>query len=253
MIRGITFANQLVTSADFAHYINTFLAGNTGRTKGIEITHDDESVFVGSGYFVTFGRYVNITGTETIETDLVEAGTQYNRLVFTVDLSKTSTVSEFEQGYFELLTSYDGYPSIVQEDLDDGGTVFQIPFCRFTKTISGISNFVEELGTVNVGTIFSEMESEIAEQRAEFTEMFTAYKQAFIEYFEEEKAVIEGMIHDLQEEDFVSNADFDATIDGIKSDLFDGLVYMDLADDTGETLISNLSETLVATRKLQIL
>ena len=49
------------------------------------------------------------------------------------------------------------------------------------------------------------------------------------------------------------NADFDATIDGIKSDLFDGLVYMDLADDTGETLISNLSETLVATRKLQIL
>lgn len=253
MIRGITFAAQLTTSADFAHYINTFLAGNTGRTKGIAITHDDERIFVGSGYFVTYGRYVNITGTEEIETGLVEVGTQYNRLVFTVDLSKTNTESIFEQGYFELLTSYDGYPALTQEDLDNGGMIYQIAFAKFTKTISGISNFVEELGTINIGMVFSEMEREIAAERAEFDEMFTAYKQAFVEYFEDQKAIIEGMIQDLQDQDFVTNADHEASLEAIKSDLFDGVVYMDLADSEGNTLTSNLSEKLIATRKLQIL
>lgn len=253
MIRGIVFGEQLVTSADFAHYINTFLAGNTGRTKGIEITHDDDNVYVSSGYFVTFGRYVNITGTETIATDTVEAGTQYNRLVFTVDLSKENTSSDFAQGYWELLTSYSEYPSLTQEDLDDGGTVYQIAFCKFEKTLDGISNFVEELGTVNIGEIFSQMEKEIAEQRAEFTEMFTAYKQAFLEWFEAEKAEIEQMIQDLKDQDFVTNSDFEDEIGDLKSELFDGVVHLPILDSDGNTLLTNMGETLIATRKIHIL
>ena len=253
MIRGITFASQLVTSADFAHYINTFLAKNVGRTKGIAITHDDESVYIGSGYFVTFGRYVNITGTETIATETVPTGTQYNRLVFTVDLSKENTESVFNQGFFDLLTDYDGYPSLTQEDLDDGGTVYQIPFCKFTKTIDGIDNFVEELNTVNIGDVFDQITTEIAQERAEFDAMFIAYKQAFIEYFEDEKAIIEQMIKDLEDKDFITKSAYEADKEDLKSDLFDGLVYMDLADSDGETLCTNYSEDLIAMRKLQIL
>lgn len=253
MIRGITFASQLVTSADFAHYINTFLAKNVGRTKGIAITHDDESIYIGSGYFVTFGRYVNITGTETIETETVPSGTQYNRLVFTVDLSKENTESTFNQGYFELLTSYDAYPSVTQEDLDNDGNVYQIPFCRFTKTISGIDNFVEELNTVNIGEVFNQIKTEIANERVEFDSMFKEYRQAFVEYFEEEKTVIEGMIKDLEDKGFISKVDYETDQNDLKSNLFDGLVFMDLADSEGETLCTNYSEDLIATRKFKIL
>lgn len=253
MIRGITFASQLVTSADFAHYINTFLAGNVGRTKGIAITHDDNNVYIGSGYFVTYGRYVNITGTETIETETVPTGSQYNRLVFTVDLTKENSEAVFNQGYFELLTSYDGYPSVIKEDLDAGGSVYQIPFCKFIKTLNGIESFVIELNTVNIGVVFNQIAAEIAQERAEFNDMFIAYKQAFIEFFEDEKAVIEGMIQDLKDKDFVTNTDYREDQEKFKSDLFDGLVYMDLADSDGETLCTNYSEDLVATRKLKIL
>lgn len=234
MIRGITFASQLVTSADFAHYINTFLAANVGRTKGIEINHDDENVFIGSGYFVTFGRYVNITGTETIATETVPTGTQYNRLVFTVDLTKENTETTFNQGYFELLTSYDDYASLVQEDLDAGGSIYQIPFCRFTKSLDGIDHFVEELNTVNIGVVFDQITTELAGMRAEYLEMFTKYraefialvedeeteieeiKQSFEEFFEEKKLIIERMIQELQDRDFVTTETFDSEIDRVQ-------------------------------------
>jgi hypothetical protein len=212
MIRGITFANQLTTSADFAHYINTFLAKNNGRTKGVEITHDDDNIYIGAGYFVTYGRYIAIEGTETVATDTVDAGTQYNRLVFTIDLSKVNTESEFEQGYWELLTSYDSYPKLTKEDLDDGGKIYQVAFCKFTKTVNGITNFARELKTVEVGQIFDEMSTEIDDERKEFDEMFSSYRADFIAYFDAQKAEIEKMISDLQDENFVTGEKLNDTL-----------------------------------------
>ena len=85
---GITFDQCNVTSADDAHYHRTFLNAVDGVTKGCKVTADRQNIYVAKGYFVIYGRFVKVTGQETITPDAVQTGTLYCRLVYEVDLSK---------------------------------------------------------------------------------------------------------------------------------------------------------------------
>lgn len=147
-IQGITFSKQLVTSNDDAHIYKLLLNGRKGKTKGCTMTYGGDDIFISNGYFFIADRLVKITSLETVSTPIVSTGTTYNRLVFEIDLTKTNTETAFEQGYFKILSSTTGYPDIVQEDLDNGGNVYQLPFARFTKTVDGIGAFVSELESI---------------------------------------------------------------------------------------------------------
>lgn len=146
--RGVTFAKQAVSSNDDAHVYKVLLNGRNGRTKGCKMTFNGDNIHISEGYFFAANRLIEITSTETIATDVVATGTSYCRLVFKIDLTKTNTNAAFNQGFFAVKMSTADYPSIVQQDLDDGGTVFELPFARFTKTVSGIGSFVSELETI---------------------------------------------------------------------------------------------------------
>lgn len=146
--RGITFSKQSVSSNDDAHIYRTLLHGRKGRTKGCRMTHGTDDIYISEGYFFAPDRLIEISSSETIPTPGVTSGTSYCRLVFEIDMTKTNTNSEFNQGYFKILSSASGYPAITQEDLEDGGNVYQLPFAKFTKTISGIGSFVSELETI---------------------------------------------------------------------------------------------------------
>ena len=119
---GITFDQCNVTSADDAHYHRTFLNAVDGVTKGCKVTADRQNIYVAKGYFVIYGRFVKVTGQETITPDTVQAGTLYCRLVYEVDLSKTNTLEEFQQGAFKILSSGSTYPTPTKQDLENGGT-----------------------------------------------------------------------------------------------------------------------------------
>ena len=147
-IRGITFSKQSVSSNDDSHIYKVLLNGRNGKTKGCKMTFETNDIYVSDGYFFAANRLIEIQSTETIETPVVSAGTTYCRLVFEVDLTKTNTNSAFNQGYFKILSSQTDYPAITQEDLDNGGNVYQLPFARFTKTIDGIGLFVSELESI---------------------------------------------------------------------------------------------------------
>lgn len=147
-IRGVTFAKQAVSSNDDAHIYKILLNGRNGRTKGCKMTFGIDDILLSPGYFFAGNRLIEITSEETIPTPIVTTGTTYCLLVFEIDLSKTNTNSSFDQGMFKVLSSNAGYPEPTQENLDDGGNVFQLPFARFAKTISGISSFVSELETI---------------------------------------------------------------------------------------------------------
>lgn len=147
-IRGVTFAKQAVSSNDDSHIYKVLLRGRNGRTKGCKMTFGIDDILVSAGYFFAGNRLVEITSEETIPTPVVTTGTTYCRLVFEVDLAKTNTNSAFNQGYFKVLTSTTDYPETTQEDLENGGNIYQLPFARFAKTISGISSFVPELETI---------------------------------------------------------------------------------------------------------
>lgn len=150
-IRGITFSKQSVSSNDDAHLNRVLLGGGDGVTRGCKMTHGTDNIFISEGYFLIAGRLVEIPSSETISTAVISSGTSYCRLVFEIDLSKQNTNTEFLQGAFKILTSSTGYPEITQEDFEDGGNVYQISFAKFTKSVSGIGNFVSELKSIGSG------------------------------------------------------------------------------------------------------
>ena len=147
-IRGITFSKQSVSSNDDAHIYKVLLGGRNGKTKGCKMTFGIDNIYISEGYFFAANRLIEISSTETITSPIVTTGVTYCRLVFEIDLTKLNTNTEFAQGYFKILSSTTNYPSLTQEDLDEGGSVYQLPFAKFQKSISGIANFVSELEVI---------------------------------------------------------------------------------------------------------
>lgn len=150
-VRGITFSKQSVSSNDDAHIYRVLFNGRNGRTKGCEMTYTTDHIYVSSGYFFAANRLIEIPSTETIATPIVTEPT-FCRLVFEIDLSKTNTNTAFNQGQFKVLSSLEGYPVTKQEDLEDGGNIYQLPFAKFTKTTLGIDTFETTLEIIGHAT-----------------------------------------------------------------------------------------------------
>lgn len=200
MINGITFSDQVMTSADFAHFLNTLLESN-GITKGCDISTSDGLIYIKSGYFIVHGRMVRINGTEVIETPEVQSGQLYCLLVFEIDLSKSNTVDSFLQGYFKTLTSSTGYPDMTQEDLDAGGTVYQMPWVSYVKSINGVEDFKDQRTVYSNESIWKK----ISDQNEE-------YKEEFDTYFASQKTTIEQMIIDLEDEGYASQTEMNELV-----------------------------------------
>ncbi len=177
--RGVTFNKQTCQSADDALIFHTFLNGVSGRVTGCNVTFDDENIYISNGYFMTNGRLVNVYGTETITPTGVTSGTKYCRLAFTVDLSLDNTASSFNQGYFEILEGSSGYPTLTQEDLFDGGTVSQIAIAKFTITLDGIGDFVDEMGVVNISDVWATIEGDMEQYRSQFDLLYERYAASY--------------------------------------------------------------------------
>ena len=185
MIRGITFADQLTTSDDFAHLQNKWFNGVSGVTKGCTVTADADNLYVGAGYFLICGRLVRIVGNETIASEVVEVNKRC-RLVFEIDLSKTNSTTVFTQGYFKILSDINDYPSLIQADLDAGVTVYQMAFARFIKTTTSITEFESTVVPLSVDDVWSTL-----------NESYNNYKSEFDTYYAAKNVEVENLINDL--------------------------------------------------------
>ena len=189
MIRGITFSDQITTSDDFAHLQNKWFNGVSGVTKGCSVTADNDNVYVGAGYFIIYGRLVRVVGTETIESEVVQQS-KYCKLVFEIDLSKTNSTTTFEQGYFKIVSSFDSYPALIQEDLDAGGNVYQMEFARFIKNTSSIVNFESRTISLKISDVWSQLQNEFDTKKADFTTYFDNQTQTVETWIEETQSTI---------------------------------------------------------------
>lgn len=154
MFRGVTFDLQTVKSSDFAHFQRVFLNNVDGVTRGCEVTKQGMNVFIAPGYFFVSGRLVQVTSSEEISLSQF-SGTIYATIVFTVDMSEPNTSENFNQGSFDVLTSTTGYPELTQEDLEDGGTVYQMEFARvriFGGVITNLTTTYKQLNAVGFAT-----------------------------------------------------------------------------------------------------
>lgn len=148
-VRGITFDKQLLKSGDHALEINHFYAGNMGVIKGMATTEDVNGNLVTSeGYALCHGRLFAVVGSETTTVPSVSSGTLYSILVFEIDLTKTNTTGSFLQGEFKIVSNGSAYPALTQQDLNDGGTLYQMEFARFENTVSGVVNLVDTKETL---------------------------------------------------------------------------------------------------------
>lgn len=195
MVNGITFAEQLITSANFSHFVHTFLNKANGVTKGCEVSHANNNVYVQKGYFIEFGRMVQIIGTEEIETPEVLSGQLYCKVVFEIDLTKTNTAEDFQQGYFRTLTGTEAYPELTQQDLDNDGTLYQMPWCQYIKQVDGISEFRDLREILNLDAIWSAVSNQN-----------TQYKTEFDEYFAAQRTEIERLIAELEGQGYLTMA-----------------------------------------------
>ena len=107
MLKGQVFANQLFENQIFALFINTFTNGKNGISNNYKnsmaLTTSGSDITIGSGACLIQGRFLEEDTTTT-----VNAGTDnvFCKLIIEIDLDKSNTTSEFNQGYYKILKSY---------------------------------------------------------------------------------------------------------------------------------------------------
>lgn len=152
MLRGHVFKFQTFANEAFAHFIDIFLQGNMGITKGCELSKTTNSVTIGAGYFCICGRFLEIIGNETIE-DITNTG--YYNLVCELDLSKANTKSELNQAVIKTVRNTSGFGNLTKENLFEGGNIYQFEFARFKVTEVGIADFEDRRTFLNLESLYS--------------------------------------------------------------------------------------------------
>ena len=156
MLRGHVFKFHTFANEAFAHFIDTFLEGNMGITKGCELSNTNNSVTIGAGYFCIKGRFLEIVGTETIS-NISDNG--YYSLVCEIDLTKINTKAELNQATIKLVKGTSEYPTLTREDLINDGNVYQFEFARFKVVNSAITDFTDRRTFLNFDSIYSNINS----------------------------------------------------------------------------------------------
>ena len=166
-IRAVTFDKQKVKSQDDGISNTLAMVNKTCIISGCEVSQDGASaVSIATGVFFACGRLVYITSPESIGIPSVPAGeTQYMRVVFEVNLNQTNTETEFMQGSFKVLSDASAYPSLTQDDINDGGTLHQMAFIKLRADSTGIiaGSFADERTLVySVASLKQDVEGKAA-------------------------------------------------------------------------------------------
>lgn len=156
MLRGHVFKSQTFANEVFGLFIDTFLQGNMGIVRGCELSNTNNSVTIGAGHFCIKGRFLEILGEDTVNV----SSNGYYSLICEIDLSQENTKEDFNQGSIKVVSDTSGYPTLTQQDINNGGTLYQYEFARFRVTDSGITDFTDRRTFLNLESIFSKINND---------------------------------------------------------------------------------------------
>lgn len=165
MLKGQVFKEQIFENQIFAVFINTFLAGKNGIINGyknsMRVTSGNNSVTIQSGCLCVQGRFLEEDIGTTIATD---TDTAFCSLVVEIDLDKVNTDLDFTQGYYRILKSANGYPSLTQENIvNTNSGVYQYELARFKTSLNGISDFVDLRNFLDYQSLYDEISQKLNE------------------------------------------------------------------------------------------
>lgn len=163
MLKGQVFSQQLFENQIFALFIDTFLNGTNGIASnyknGMPVTYSGSNITIGSGAICIQGRFLEEDTSTTLN-----AGNDnlYCKLVVEIDLDKTNTASDFQQGSYKIITSANDYPTLTQTNIVKNNTgVYQYELARFQTTSSGISNFQDKRTFLDFNSIYQIIQEHI--------------------------------------------------------------------------------------------
>lgn len=165
MLKGQVFANQLFENQIFALFINTFTNGKNGVSNNYKnsmaLSYSGSNVTIGTGACLIQGRFLEEDTATTIS-----AGTDnvYCKLVIEIDLDKSNTTDEFNQGYYKILKNSSAYPALTQTNIvKNNAGVYQYELARFRTSSSGITDFTDMRNFIDFDSIYDEIEEHIRE------------------------------------------------------------------------------------------
>lgn len=130
----ITFDSASVTSKQDAD-VNHFLAGNQNgiiKSLGGNCAASTSNNYINfqAGYVQAYGRRVYVEAGTRISISL--DGNAYGYVFVKVDLGNNAATLEKRE-------STSSWPTLTQEDLRNGGLIFELPLVRYTKTASSLT------------------------------------------------------------------------------------------------------------------
>lgn len=135
--QGVTFANQDVTPVDDAILRRRLISD--GVLTGCELTYAGYTLTMASGYLIACGRQIRHPTVENWA--ISDATSGYARVLMTIDLTRTATVEVFDQinPSIEYATSKDGFPALIQDDVNATGSKYQVVLAIVSLGTGGIT------------------------------------------------------------------------------------------------------------------
>lgn len=144
MIAIKQYPNSIIQPADDGALYNFFAGGKSGIFEGCTVTNPiGTSLMVADGAGLLSGRMFKVTS-ETISAS-VPPTEQNGRLLIEIDLNNYDSPIHF-------VTQFGSFPALVQEDLNNGGTIYQFPLATYRISSGGISNLVNVAPRIKVGS-----------------------------------------------------------------------------------------------------
>lgn len=141
--QGINFAAQrLVPSDDGRLYSAIF---NDGATEGCNLSYTGSNLTISTGYIIAGGRQMEVESPETYNINQAVSG--YAQLVLRIDLTKTATLSVFNQIDVEVryAAAVDGFASLLQEDINGNGSIYEMQLAVVSLGAGGITGIVTDM------------------------------------------------------------------------------------------------------------
>lgn len=145
MIKGHTFELQTFSAEAFSEFVEVFLNKNNGVVRGCEIIKQGKSITIKEGVLIVKGRIIEIINNET---KTVEGNGNYS-LVLEINLNETNTKDELKQVKLKLIQSENGIPSLIQQEINSNGKIYQYEICRFNADGTNINDLENKTKPIN--------------------------------------------------------------------------------------------------------
>ena len=137
------YTNHIVAPADDGELYNFFAGGNSGVIYGCAVTNPSgTNLHIDDGVLLLSGRMVRVSA-ETISAS-VPTSEQAGRIMVEVDLANIADPAHF-------LTQYGSLATPTQEDLNNGGTIYQLPLATYRISTLGITDLVNVSNQLQIG------------------------------------------------------------------------------------------------------